>query len=362
MSALGDILKQRIALNGPMTVADFMAEALGHPTHGYYITRDPLGAAGDFTTAPEISQMFGEMIGLWLAECWRLSGQPAPFVLAELGPGRGTLMADILRAARMMPGFVEAADIHLVETSPALREKQRAALADHDVTWLEDVSALPDGPLLVIGNEFFDALPVHQLQRQAGSWHERLVGLDPADNSLHWALASEPSPRTALLDPTLREQAEDGAIAEICPWGRAIARSLGERIAGQGGVALFIDYGYGEPAAGDTLQAVGGHDYAEVLDQVGEVDLTTHVDFAALAAAFREAGCQVPGLLTQGDFLQRLGIGARARTLAAKAAPGQGEEIAAALHRLIDDAEMGSLFKVLAIGPVAVPLPGFDPA
>lgn len=347
MTPLAALLRDIIAKDGPITVERYMAEALGHPTHGYYVTRDPLGAGGDFTTAPEISQMFGEMIGLWCVATWRRMGEPSSFALAELGPGRGTLMADALRAARLEPRFMDAARLHLVETSPALREKQGAVLSTHRPAWHADFRAVPDGPLLLVANEFFDALPIRQFEHTADGWRERLVGYGSAQGRFTFVLSTiepaEPLPGDAPI----------GAVLEISPASLRVMRSIGERIARDGGAALAIDYGYlrAETADGwsDTLQALRGHRRHDPLEAPGEADLTTHVDFIALARAARDAGAVPHGPLPQGLFLKALGIELRALRLAQGATPEQRKAIDTALHRLTHADGMGLLFKALAV-------------
>lgn len=359
MTGLGDHLRRRIALEGPMPVSQYMAEVLGHPKFGYYMGRDPFGRGGDFITAPEISQMFGEMIGLWCAIVWRALGQPEVLHLVELGPGRGTLMADLLRAARAAPGFREALRVHLVEISPALRARQRETLAGVPVTWHDGLDGIPDGPLLVIANEFFDALPIRQFQKAGDAWRERTIGADPEGEGLRFALA--PSLRQPPFLPEDMADAPEGSIVEICPAALSVAHALGQRLARFGGAALVIDYGHAHTAIGDTLQAVKGHAFHDPLADPGEADLTAHVDFEALARSARDGGAATFGPLPQGEFLLRLGMGARASVLLQKATPEQAADIHSAYRRLTDPDEMGSLFKVLCLAAPGLPAPpGFD--
>jgi len=355
-----DKLKSRIAESGPIPVADYMEAALADLEFGYYKGRDPLGRGGDFTTAPEISQMFGEVIGLWCAVLWDQMGQPEKINFVEIGPGRGTLMHDMVRAAGTLPGFKETLSIHLVETSPVLKERQESALAhlDQPVTWHETIDTLPDGPLIVVANEFFDALPIRQFIRLGKYWYERQVDL--GGGALCFTNTTLPSP-PADLGNKVHLPEKSGDIAETCPVGETICNDLAARIVRFGGGALIIDYGYGEPALGNSLQAVKGHAYHPVLETPGEADLTAHVDFDALAQAARRAGAKASGTLTQGEFLRRLGIEARAQILSRTASDEQRDDIASALKRLIAEDEMGTLFKVLALAHPAQPIPpGFD--
>lgn len=358
---LGRRLVRRIALTGPISIADFMAEALGHPTLGYYRRAHsqvggPLGAAGDFITAPEISQMFGELIGAWLADRWLAMGRPSPVRLVELGPGRGTLMADALRATRGVAGFHAAIDLHLVETSETLRAQQAGALAAFAPQWHERFDSVPAGPLLLVANEFFDALPVRQFHRTAGGWRERMVGLAADGETLTLALAPGVTPFASFLPAAAAIDAE----AELCEAGRAVAAAIGARLRENGGWALIVDYGYDAPGPAASLQAVRGHRRAGLLDRPGETDLSTHVDFAALAAA---TGTRCFGPVGQGDFLQRLGLRQRAESLKARASQAQRHAVDAGLHRLIDPDQMGTLFRVMAVGDdrSAAP-PGFSEA
>ena len=353
-SELGRRIARRIAIAGPISVADFMAEALGHPTLGYYRRAMPLGTAGDFMTAPEISQMFGELVGAWLAERWQAMGNPKPLRLVELGPGRGTLMADALRATRTVPGFHAAIDLHLVETNETLAARQSTALSAFTPTWHERFDQVPSGPLLLVANEFFDALPVRQFHKTARGWSERMVGLAPDGESLAFALAPGSTPFAAFLP-----DATEGAEAELCEQGRAIAAEIGARTMRDGGWALLIDYGRDVSGPGSSLQAVRAHRSADVLDRPGETDLSTHVDFAALAAASK---ARVFGPTGQGAFLQRLGIERRAAMLMAHASPAQRHAIDAALQRLIAPDQMGTLFRVMAVGDDRSAAPvGFEP-
>ena len=355
---LADHLRRRIEAQGPLSVADFMEDALGHPRLGYYTTRDPLGGGGDFITAPEISQMFGELIGLWCVVQWRSMGAPDPFRLVEMGPGRGTLMADILRAAEAAaPEFATALALHLVETSPTLRAAQTKTLSSvrPGTAWHERFEEVGEGPLIVIANEFFDALPVRQFERSGEGWRERLVGLD--GDGFCFVL-SPPLGAPPPLPPGLG-RVRDGDVAELSASGLEIAAAIGGRLAASGGAALIIDYGHGESALGDTLQAVKGHAYHGVLDSPGEADLTAHVDFAALARAATDAGAVVFGPMGQGAFLEALGLGARAAALSRNAIPDQAREIAAARARLTGS--MGELFKVMVLSASGLPAPpGFD--
>ena len=340
---LTEHLIARIQRAGPMTVADYMAECLLHPTLGYYTTRDPLGAAGDFTTAPEISQMFGELIGLSLAQTWLDQGAPTPFILAEAGPGRGTLMADVLRATRAVPGFHAALRLHLIEASPTLRAIQADTLAQYAPAWHDTVADLPDGPLFFIANEFFDALPIRQFVREGTAWRERRI--IASDGGLCFAL-TEPGPVSAL-DHRL-EDTQDGDLVELCPAAPAIAADLGQRIAQHGGAALILDYGDWR-SLGDTLQALHRHQHVDPLTSPGQCDLTSHVDFEALAVA--AAPAKFTRLSTQGVFLERLGITGRAQALASKLSGPDLENLIAAHRRLTHPAEMGTLFKVLGLYP-----------
>jgi SAM-dependent MidA family methyltransferase len=457
VTPLGDRIAALIAQNGPITVADYMALCLGDPEHGYYMAREPFGRSGDFVTAPEVSQVFGELIGVWAVATFEAMGSPSSFVLAELGPGRGTLIADLYRAARLRPSFLDAARVHLVETSPRLRAVQEATLSGVPVAWHADVASLPSGPAIVIANEFFDALPIRQYVRSRTGWAERMVGLDdsgrlkfglrplPAgsvgevrdtaadptsplplwerdrvrgsdvssesDDSFksgdltpspappafagvrdlsHEGRGGPASPAASPPSPSPRRKPgsiagvsagpdhppsrqglrwtpafagvteEEPDILETSPAATAIISALASRIAAEGGAALIIDYGYEGPAFGDTLQAVRGHAYADPLAEPGAADLTAHIDFGALARAATEAGASPRSLVTQGEFLGRLGIAARATRLAAGKDAQTREAVAAAVHRLVAPDAMGDLFKVLALSQSGLALPAFD--
>ncbi len=351
--SLERLLIARIGASGPISVADYMAECLLHPAFGYYATRDPLGAAGDFTTAPEISQMFGELVGLALAQNWLDQGAPAPFTLAELGPGRGTLMADILRATRGVPGFHDALRLHMVEASPVLRKAQRAALPGVALTHCERVDDLPEAPLFLVANEFFDALPIRQFQREGGLWRERMVGL--RGGALGFGLSAP----VEVPELAGRDDCRDGDIVEVCPAARGIVATISQRIAAHGGAALIIDYG-GWRSLGDTLQALRAHAPVSPLDTPGDADLTAHVDFEALARAAE--GCATSAMTPQGLFLERLGIARRAQALAVSMQGAALETHVAAHRRLTHPDEMGTLFKTFTIIPKGAPmLPGVDP-
>ncbi len=354
MTPLARKLIRRIEATGPITIADYMTECLADPEHGYYITRDPLGAAGDFTTAPEISQMFGELLGLCLAQCWLDTGAPTPFLLAELGPGRGTLMADILRATAAVPGFQPALTLHLVETSPKLRAAQSATI-DAPLTHHDSIDTLPGGPLFLVANEFFDALPIRQFQRAGDGWRERVVGV--SDGKLTLGL-SDPMPPDHLAHRLGDTNAGD--IVEISPLAQTIAQTIGARIATHGGAALIIDYG-DRRSLGDTFQAVKAHRAVDPFETPGEADLTAHVDFEALARAAHPAAASA--VIPQGVLLERLGITARAQALAATLSGDMLAEHIAAHRRLTHHDEMGTLFKAMALHrPGSAAPPGFDTA
>ncbi|MEO0961025.1 MAG: SAM-dependent methyltransferase [Pseudomonadota bacterium] len=360
MSDLSTIIRDEIREAGPMPVARFMALALGHPQHGYYTTGDPLGT--DFTTSPEISQMFGELVGAWAADIWHQIGLPVAFTLVELGPGRGTLMADALRAASGQPGFAKAARIQMVETSPVLSRVQQATLAPitakfeyAEPEWISSVDQLADGPLIIIANEFFDALPVHQFIKTDEGWREQCVV--EMEGELAFAPSPTPVPGGVMLAPALKD-APVGTITETCQAGTAIATELCRRIANTSGAALIIDYGYTRSAAGDTLQAMQKGKFVPVLENPGKADITAHVDFEALAACAGEGTTAHPAT-TQGQFLMQLGIAQRAAMLKRGATPDQAEAIDEAVGRLTDDDAMGTLFKVLAITAGRIDPAGF---
>jgi len=352
VTPLEPLILRRIATTGPLSLAEYMAECLLHPEHGYYTTHEPFGTAGDFTTAPEISQMFGELLGLSLAQYWLDLGRPAPFTLAEIGPGRGTLMADVLRATARVPGFHAAAQVVLIEASPALRARQRATLGQHPVTWANSAADLPQAPLFLLANEFFDALPIRQFTRDAAGWRETMV--TARDGRLAFAL-SAPAP-LALLDHRLADT-RPGDVVEVCPAAAPIIAEIAARIAAHGGTALVVDYG-GWQSRGDTLQALQDHAYADPLADPGAADLTAHVDFQALAHA--AAPCPVSALTPQGLLLERLGIAARSAALAQRLTGTALASHLSATHRLTDPSEMGTLFKALALhAPGTPPPPGF---
>jgi NADH dehydrogenase [ubiquinone] 1 alpha subcomplex assembly factor 7 len=354
-------IRRRIEVHGPMSVWQYMSLCLNHPEYGYYITRDPLGAGGDFTTGPEISQMFGELIGLWAASVWRKMGSPESVRLVELGPGHGTMMLDALRAVQVMPSFRSAIVAHFVEISPALQRLQRQAFTGTGiaVNWHRTLEEVPDGPMIILANEFFDALPVQQAVMCADGWHERVVRIGD-DNTLQFSSARDPIP---LFDQLLPASVRRPKIGDIFEW-RAdqVALELGRRVTRANGAALVIDYGHAQSAVGETLQAVGAHQYADPLMEPGQVDLTAHVDFSAIAQAAESMNARAHGPIEQGEFLRRLGIVERAERLKA-AAPAKAAEIDAALERLTsaERTGMGRLFKVMGFAQRKLgPLPGFE--
>jgi SAM-dependent MidA family methyltransferase len=358
MNALKREISTNIAHEGPITLEHFMGLCLGHPQHGYYMTREPFGVSGDFVTAPEISQMFGELIGVWLAEAWRAAGGPTPAHLIELGPGRGTLMSDMLRVARIAPDFLDSAHPCLVEMSPRLRDIQHETLASAagNISWFESFTATPSGPAFIVANEFFDALPVRHYVKTLAGWRQRLIGLDQT-GSLAFGLSEN-------IEPALTAPAREGSIIEVCPAGQRLMSDIAQRLVAEGGVMLLIDYGYTQTSLGDSLQAVSRHNYVDPLDSPGEADLTAHVDFAALARAARAQGAKVMGPVTQAQFLLQLGIERRAETLSRNATAEQTQDVMASLDRLIGARDpqrhMGALFKVMAVAHPGMPdLPGF---
>jgi SAM-dependent MidA family methyltransferase len=345
---LSDI-KRLIKTAGPMPVWRYMQLCLTHPTHGYYVSRDPLGREGDFITAPEVSQMFGELLGLWAASVWKAMGSPPQIQLIELGPGRGTMMVDALRALRVLPPLYQALSVHLVEINPVLLEKQKAALSGvRNVEWHASIDEIPRGRSIILANEYFDVLPVHQVVRRETGWHERVVEID-GNGRLAFGAAAEPMPRFEVLLPPLVREAPVGAVFEWRP--DAEIMKIATRVRDGGGAALIIDYGHLRSDAGDTFQAIARHSFADPLKNPGLADVTAHVDFQALARAAEDVGARVHGPVPQGDFLKRLGIETRAVTLMAKATHEVSEDISEALKRLIGGGRsgMGSMFKVMGI-------------
>jgi NADH dehydrogenase [ubiquinone] 1 alpha subcomplex assembly factor 7 len=354
MTPIEERLRRRIELDGPVPLSTVMGEANAH----YYATRDPLGAHGDFITAPEISQIFGELIGLWSAVMWAMMGRPESIALVELGPGRGTLMADVLRGLHVAPAFRNAVRVHLVETSPVLRAAQAQTLTPSGAqpTWHSRLEEVPDGPAIVLANEFFDALPVRHHVRGPAGWHERVVGIT-ADGELGFGLTPFAASDEAV--PQKLRDAAEGTIVETSPESTAIATRLGARLAAQGGAALIIDYGYDKTAPGETLQALKAHTFHNPLSALGDADLTAHVNFAALAVAARRGGAEAHGPVTQHDFLIQLGIVERLAALKQNATAEQATILQSGVDRLMQRGPtgMGALFKALALTAPGLPTP-----
>jgi NADH dehydrogenase [ubiquinone] 1 alpha subcomplex assembly factor 7 len=353
--SLRDRLAAQVRSNGPLTVAQYMTACLHDPQFGYYATRPALGAGGDFLTAPLVSQMFGELVGLWAVESWDRLGRPPRVRLVEAGPGDGTLMSDVLRAARLVPEFLAAADVWLVEVSEPLKVAQRARLGER-VGWAASLDDVPAGaPVILLANELLDCLPARQWLRTAQGWSERLVGLDDA-GALVFGLAAAAPPV-----PSGWAREEPGDVLEVSAAQQAFGDAAGARVARDGGCALLIDYGRAAPGPGDTLQALRRHRKVDPLEAPGEADLTVHADFPAVLAAAARQGAVAAPLLTQGEFLRRLGIEARAAALA-RARPDQAGQIARQLERLIGPDRMGELFKAACVHSPGWTPPGFEEA
>jgi NADH dehydrogenase [ubiquinone] 1 alpha subcomplex assembly factor 7 len=339
MTPLENIITWMIAADGPMPLDRYMTLCLSHPEHGYYMTRDPLGVAGDFTTSPEISQVFGELIGVWVAQAWQQLGSPRTFALVELGPGRGTLMMDVLRVLRKVPACAKAAEVHLVETSPVLRQAQLERVPT--ATWHSTAASLPGLPTILLANEFFDALPIRQFECVKGRVFERVVGeglsMGRVPSAMRWPFAED-------------GVYEDSSIRD------AVALQLGDHLAKSSGAALIIDYGHFRTSLGDTLQAMKAHQFCNIIGHVGQADLTSHVDFEALGRGFVRGGAKIAGAMTQGQFLNAMGLEARTRVLAAQTTAEKQQQIITASERLANVTEMGDLFKVMAVtGGLDVP-------
>ncbi|NDW07740.1 class I SAM-dependent methyltransferase [Jiella pacifica] len=364
MNELAHRIADIIRRDGPIGIDRFWNLALFDRSAGYYATRNPLGRAGDFVTAPEISQMFGELIGAWVASAWGSLGQPRPFRLVEIGPGRGTLMADMLRTLRRAaPACLASASIHLVETSETLAAIQAETLSRFDlpVRRHRRIAELSPGPAVIVANELFDALAIRQFVFDGEAFRERCVGLSEAGR-LEFVLCGRPHP--PLPAGALPHPPAAGAVFETSPERAALATSLADRLATESGAGLFIDYGHATSAFGDTLQAVRAHAYADPLDRPGEADLTSHVDFAGLSEIFSRRGLAVSPIVEQGDFLLALGLLERAGGLGAPLDAEGRADIERAVARLAGRGagEMGALFKVLAVAAVPMPLPPFAAA
>jgi NADH dehydrogenase [ubiquinone] 1 alpha subcomplex assembly factor 7 len=362
-SPLEKEIRRLIAVSGPMPIARYMSLCLVHPQHGYYVTRDPFGAGGDFTTAPEVSQIFGELLGLWALSVWRMMDEPEAINLIELGPGRGTMMRDALRAAKVLPKFRQALSVHMVEISPTLEQLQRNSLSDSDLPlfWHRNLLDVPEGPSIILANEYLDALPVHQVVKQSDGWHERVIGLN-ANGNFALGLAPDALPQ---FDRFLPKKIKDAPVGAIFEWRNDIhAFDIARRVR-ENGAALFIDYGHIESDVGETLQSVNEHAFADPLSAPGAADITAHVDFFIFGQAAESMGTVVQGPVTQAQFLRELGIDARADALRRGASTEQAANITAAVARLTEAGRtgMGELFKVMALrDPKLGPLPGFAAA
>jgi SAM-dependent MidA family methyltransferase len=350
--SLAERLIARIRREGPISVADYMTACLHDPAEGYYATRPRLGATGDFITAPHVSQMFGELLGLWAVAVWEALGRPPRVSLAEVGAGDGTMMSDVWRASRASPGFSAARETWLVETSGPLRAAQTARLGETGVRWAGALAEIPiDAPIILLANEFLDCLPIHQAVFTAKGWRERRISVD-ARGDLCFELGEQPAKDMSAGAP--------GEVREWSPTLEDLGREVGALIVKAGGAALFIDYGREAPEPGDTLQALRGHAKHGPLAHPGAADLTAHADFPAFLAAARQAGARTTAISTQGDFLWSLGIGLRAEKLSA-ARPEQAAVVARQLERLIAPDQMGVLFKVAAIHTPGLATPGLPP-
>ena len=359
-NALAVKIARRIRSEGPLTLAAYMAIALHDPDLGYYATRRPIGAAGDFVTAPEISQVFGELIGLWCALVWEQIGRPDPVILAELGPGSGILASDLLRAASALPEFRCSLRLYLVETSPVLRAEQQRRLAFADPVWLARVEELPAGPVLIVANEFLDALPIRQLVRGHRYWSERMVTLD-RERGFVFVNGPENPMLSVFVPETLSNTAQPGEVFEFCPAALALGAAIGARLKHDRGAALFIDYGYVAGRSRMSLSALAHHQPVDVLASPGNADLSAHVDFAAFAHAARGTGANTRGPVPQGRFLAGLGAAGRLAALSERATPNQRRRLESGVERLLDPAQMGDLFKALALVSPGLPTPfGFD--
>jgi SAM-dependent MidA family methyltransferase len=356
LSPLHTEVKRLIKASGPMPVWRYMDLCLSHPQHGYYISRDPLGREGDFITAPEVSQMFGELLGLWAASVWKALGSPQLFRLIEIGPGRGTMMSDALRALRVLPPLYQTLPGQLVYNNPVRGQNHNATLTGlRNVSWHERIDEVPEGPCVIFANEYFDVLPIHQMVHRETGLHERVIALDDDENFIY-GLAPDPTPGFEALVPPLVAAAPIGAIYE---WrSDSEIMTLARRVRDQRGAALIIDYGHVRSDVGDTFQAIARHSFADPLKTPGLADITAHVDFEALSHAAEAVGARAHGPVTQGEFLQRLGIETRALTLMQKASHEVSEDISNGLKRLIGggQAGMGSLFKVLGISDPDIPV------
>ena len=360
-TSLKELLVQRITLQGPLTISDFMVEALQHPTFGYYNRSQIFGAKGDFVTAPEISQIFGELIGLWSAAQWLALGSPPKVAIVELGPGRGTLMVDFLRAAKQVPAFADAIDLHLVETSSSLRHLQYELLASFSPHWHKDITDLPQLPTILIANEFFDALPIRQFVKQSEAWQELMVTVGKEDG-LDLALSNFLDPRILLslgADPNDLDRVD---FLELSSAQTSLASIIADHLHEVSGSALIIDYGYEKPEGASTLQAVRQHKKCAVLDEPGSADITALVNFAALEKQFTQSGLNGFGTVGQGPFLSGLGLDQRKEQLLNLASEDQALEIAAACERLTSDEQMGALFKAYCATTLADTPAGFAPS
>lgn len=356
MSTLTAILREKIDASGPISIADYMGLALGHPEHGYYMKRDPFGARGDFITAPEISQIFGEMIGIWCAQMWVQLGA-GPISLVELGPGRGTLMSDMLRATKSAVNFHESITIHMVETSPTLAHAQYERLRDlHPrIEWLDSVDELPPTKTIFIANEFFDALPIKQFVMTNEGLRERRVSWNETTQAFEFVLV-EPGLTLAKSGHVIPM----GTVMEHSPVSRQVMRKLASHTNQHGGAGLLIDYGYLGEAHHDTLQAMKSHLFHPILSDPGDADITAHVDFLSLMDITRDAGNRVANLATQGEFLVRMGAQLRLEILLRQATPEQRSHLITGLERLVSPQAMGELFKVMGfVSDPRLELPGF---
>lgn len=353
---LKSLIADKIKQDGPISISEYMGLCLGHPEFGYYMTRDPFGADGDFTTAPEISQMFGEMIGAWCLQVWHDMGEPKSFNLIEMGPGRGTFMQDILRICGRKNDFLDACDIYLIETSPHLREVQKTRLSEYIIKWAYDFNDIKiNTPSIIVSNELLDALPVHQFVRHQNHWHERAIGLNEQDDLIIVETSPSFDPRL-MIDESL---AQNGDIVELCPAAQHLIKDIADKIAEFGGAALFIDYGYTHSAPGDSIQAMKAHKFVDITHDPGECDITAHVNFERLLNVAKQSNVKCEDLVTQGEFLRNLGIELRADMLK-KQNPEKSDEIISALNRMIGESDMGNLFKVFGFCHSDLNIAGFE--